>query len=299
MRDSDIRWPQIVFRASRPLDAELIETALEAAHALAITMTDAADVPIYEPDVGEHPLWQDTLITGLFEPETDWQSVLANLHHSLPAAVIESAELTEIPDQDWIRAWMDQFKPMQFGNNTWIVPTHYQPPEPNAVNISLDPGLAFGTGTHPTTAMCLQWIDQQAPLTKDRVLDYGTGSGILAIAARKHGATLADAVDIDPQALVATIENAERNQIDNISIFLPQEFTNTTPYPIVLANILAGPLIELAPYLANQTQIGGFIVLAGLREDQRQQVWQAYADYFTDPEFKSIDGWVRISATRV
>lgn len=296
----DTEWPQISFVTHKPFHVDLIEIALEAAGAVAITLTDSKDVPIFEPLPGETPLWADTKVTGLFEQGADWATILPKLHKAVPAALMESAQTKRIPDQDWVRVWMDQFKPMQFGERTWIIPSHLSASDPDAVNILLDPGLAFGTGTHPTTALCLQWIDQHSPLSNLRVLDYGTGSGILAIAAMAHSAANVDAVDIDPQALTATQDNAQKNNTPNIRTFLPDDFHqhDSGNYDLLMANILALPLIELAATLCQLVCSGGRIILSGLTNEQEQVVWEAYQPFCKDLTIDQQDGWSCLSAIR-
>ena len=202
-----------------------------------------------------------------------------------------------LEDQDWSRAWLDDFKPMRFGEQVWICPSVYSPPEPNAVNILLDPGLAFGTGTHPTTAMCLTWLDGHPPQDKT-VIDYGCGSGILALAAGKLGAKRILAVDNDPQALLATRDNSANNQLaDRIETFLPDALPHLH-CDLLLANILAGPLIELAPIFHTLVKPGGELVLSGLLQSQAETIIQAYKTMFTLNVEQQLEEWVCLHGTR-
>ena len=197
-------WLQISINTTKN-HAELTEGILFSAGALTVTLTDAADQPILEPGVNEAPVWNDVIITGLFEPDVNQQQLLETINQSLVDTNF-SYDIETLEDQNWTRAWMDHYHAMQFGKRLWVCPLHLEPPDPNAVNLRLDPGLAFGTGTHPTTALCLKWLERHPP-TGRSVLDFGCGSGILAIAALKLGAARAVAVDHDPQALLATRQN--------------------------------------------------------------------------------------------
>ena len=211
-------------------------------------------------------------------------------------------DIETLEDQDWERVWMKDFHPIQFGEKLWIYPSNYEIPKntpDNHTYIHLDPGLAFGTGTHPTTALCLEWLDQNS--CKDlSAVDYGCGSGILAVAATKLGATHINATDIDPQALIATKDNMLRNNIpvDKISCYLPDDCPQKE-HDLVLANILCGPLIELFPIISSLTRSGGTLVLSGLLEEQQFDLIETYSALFTNFEVKSLDGWVRIAATRI
>lgn len=288
-----MRWLQIAISTTKN-HAETSEDCLFSAGAQTVTFTDAADQPILEPGPDETPIWNTVVITGLFEKNDEQQDLLDTIKHCL--ADIQFSYNTEIlEDQNWTRAWMEHFHAMQFGQRLWVCPLHIEPPEPDAVNLRLDPGLAFGTGTHPTTSLCLRWLDQNI---KDQVtlLDYGCGSGILAIAACLLGVDFADGVDIDPQALIATYDNAEVNQVnEKIKTFLPDDYKkqhSATQYDIVVANILSGPLAELAPMLASHAKTGGDIVLSGILREQAEPLIETYGQYFQmdAPEFE--EDWV-------
>lgn len=289
-------WLQLRL-AIKPEQAESLEDALLGLDAVSVTFMDAEDQPIFEPDLGTTPLWSNTHLLALFEAGTDPQVLIETLqshwHQPLPAYEFEN-----IADQDWERSWMDNFQPMRFGKRLWIVPSWHDAPEPDAVNLLLDPGLAFGTGTHPTTALCLEWLDGTA-VTGKRVIDFGCGSGILAIAALLLGAEHAVGTDIDTQALEASRDNAQRNGLpeQSLDLYLPE---NLPPEPadIVVANILAGPLVKLAPQLSSLVKPGGLIALSGILAEQTEEIVAAYRDTFVLAPIADRDGWIRVSGMR-
>ena len=288
-------WLQLII-ASDESSADKISDALIEHGAVSATLQDMQDQPVLEPAPGTTPMWSQTRVIGLFDAGKDLAQVVkkveAQLQNPIPDWKAEPLE-----DKDWIRAWMDNFKPMQFGERLWVVPSTFTPPHPDAANILLDPGLAFGTGTHPTTAMCLEWLDAHPPSGKP-LIDFGCGSGILAIAGILLGATRAEAIDLDPQALIATRDNAEKNQVaDKISTYLPADFPRQQT-PLLLANILAAPLIELAPYFSNLTSRQGEIVLSGILEQQTSAVLEAYQPYFDISVWKQQDDWVCLAGVR-
>lgn len=289
-------WLQIRL-AVTPENAARHEDLLLAMGAVSVTFMDAEDQPIYEPELGTTPLWSKTHLLGLFDSGLD-ASALEQALKQVFADELPQYSVEELPEQDWERSWMDDFKPMRFGRRLWIVPSWHSTPEPDAVNMLLDPGLAFGTGTHPTTALCLEWLDGHQLDGLD-VLDFGCGSGILAIAALLLGARHATCTDIDPQALEATAANAGRNAIEpgRYSLYLPEAMLGQH-HDLVLANILAGPLVELAPQLAAQCRPGGHLVLSGILAEQADQVREAYADHFTLDPVRTLDGWVLMSGIR-
>lgn len=286
------------------------ENALEDVGALAVTMLDAdADTDnehaILEPGVGETPLWDSLTLTALFPHDTDALLLLAVLEAFDPALDWSQAAFRNVEDQDWERAWMDQYAPLRFGARTWIVPWNHELPAeadvPDAAVVRLDPGLAFGSGTHPTTSLCLQWLDALAArgeLQGREVLDFGCGSGILALAALKLGAVRAIGVDNDPQALLATRDNAERNGVgDALSVHLPQD-EPVAAYPVVVANILASALDALAETLAARVAPGGRIALSGILDGQQDPLLQRYRAWFDDLHVQVEGDWVRIDGTR-
>ncbi len=289
-------WLQLELEAS-PDSAEQLSELLHSAGAGAVTFQDAADQPLFEPPPGTTPLWNTTRVVGLFEADSDIPAILAYLQQQLEPEPLPPWYVNPLEDRDWVRAWMDNFQPMRFGERLWICPTGYNPPEPQAVNILLDPGLAFGTGTHPTTAMCLRWLDAHPPEGLE-VIDYGCGSGILAIAACKLGALHVSGVDTDPQALLATHDNAEKNQVSNcIDAYLPADF-HAHPVPLLLANILAGPLQSLAPRLSELVKPAGHIVLSGILAEQAETVMQSYQGNFDIQLVAQQEDWVCLAGQR-
>ncbi|KEA65542.1 Ribosomal protein L11 methyltransferase [Marinobacterium lacunae] len=296
-------WLQIKVETA-PEQAEQYEDLLLAAGCAAVTYQDAADQPIFEPDLGTTPLWSQTVVTGLFAAEHDLQETLDLLREAqqqMPeiegrAAPEFKAEILE--DKDWEREWMASYHPMRFGNRLWVCPSWREAPDPDAVNMMLDPGLAFGTGTHPTTSLCLEWLDGQA-LDGQLVVDYGCGSGILGIAALLLGADRVVAVDIDPQALTATRDNLERNKLESsrLNVSLPGA-TPAVKADTLVANILAGPLVELAPTLEALVRPGGKLLLSGLLADQGESVSNAYSQWFEMEPAVEKEGWIRLTGTK-
>ncbi|WP_178863672.1 50S ribosomal protein L11 methyltransferase [Thiomicrorhabdus cannonii] len=254
--------------------AETLSDAFMEAGACSVTFEDAKDQPIYEPELGTTPVWKNTKVVGLIDAEMDPNDVIATVTAMLPQISAEAYKVEQLEDKDWIRAWMDQFKPMRFGDRLWIVPSWSEPPEKDAVNLMLDPGMAFGTGTHPTTALCLTWLDQHTPSGLN-VIDYGCGSGILALAAQKLGAQTVSGTDIDPQAILASQQNAERNH-ESIHFALVKDF-DSEPVDLLVANILAGPLKELSTEFDRLLKPGGQLVLSGLLETQAAELQAHYA----------------------
>ena len=289
-------WLQVRL-AITPEQAEIYEDALLDVGAVSVTFMDAEDQPIFEPDLGTTPLWSHTHLLALFEADTDAAAVFAHLQ-LLTDSELPQHQSEVIADQDWERSWMDNFQPMRFGQRLWIVPSWHAAPEPDAVNLLLDPGLAFGTGTHPTTALCLEWLDGQ-DLTDCNVLDFGCGSGILAIAALLLGAKHAVGTDIDYQAIDASRDNAERNGIDasRFALYLPEQLP-AEQADVVVANILAGPLVALAPQITSLVKPGGRLALSGILAEQGEDVAAAYAEAFDLDPLCIRDGWVRISGRR-
>ncbi len=289
-------WLQVRL-AITPEQAETYEDALLGVGAVSVTFMDAEDQPIFEPDLGTTPLWSNTHLLALFEADTDPANLVAHLQ-LLTGGELPAHEIEHIEDQDWERSWMDNFQPMRFGQRLWIVPSWHAAPEPEAVNLLLDPGLAFGTGTHPTTALCLEWLDGQ-DLNDCTVIDFGCGSGILAIAALLLGAPQAIGTDIDPQALEASRDNAGRNGIDpaRFPVYLPADMPQQ-PADVVVANILAGPLVSLAPQITALVKAGGRLALSGILAEQAEEVRAAYADAFDLDPTAIKDGWVRISGVK-
>ncbi len=295
--DATAPWLQLTLEAiDHPPDQ--LEDALLQAGALAVTLEDAGDQPVLEPAPGETPLWAHTRITGLFDAQTDIEVVKRLLRRFLHAAELPECRLTHLEERDWVRAWMDNFHPMRFGQRLWICPSCQTPPDPAAVNIHLDPGLAFGTGTHPTTALCLEWLDRAALVDKT-VLDYGCGSGILAIAAARLGAKRVWAVDIDPQALLASDSNASENAVeDRIELAAPAELPAELRVDILLANILAGVLVRLASEFSRRIQPGGQLVLSGILESHADAVLAAFSRDFSFSPSVQREDWVLLHGVR-
>lgn len=273
--------------------ARQVEDALTENGALSVTAIDAADQPLLEPGPGETPLWDQLILTGLFSDDSDMDQVQSGLKYSLKLDELPGVRIQPLEDRQWTRTWMDHFKPMKFGDRLWVCPEGFATPDPGAVNIRLDPGLAFGTGTHPTTALCLEWLDSQ-DLQGAKVLDYGCGSGILAIAALLLDSENVWAVDNDPQALIATMDNAIKNRVaDRIISCLPDALP-TAQADVCMANILAGPLTSLAPVLARQTRAKGKLILSGILCEQADEVNQCYGQWFDMHEPVVKEGWVRL-----
>jgi ribosomal protein L11 methyltransferase len=288
---------------TRAADQERIELALEEVGALAITLLDAdADTPneraVLEPGVGEMPLWGELVLSALFAADVDRAGLLAVLGDLAPDLSPERIAFRDVADEDWTRAWMDQFEPMRFGERLWIYPSTIEPPvDTHAAIVRLDPGLAFGTGTHPTTALCLEWLDG-IDLRNRSVLDYGCGSGVLAIAALKLGAARVIGVDNDPQALAASRDNAGRNGVaDKLELVDAADFVGIA-VDVLVANILAGPLGELAPRFAACVKPGGALALSGILHGQEDELLPRYRDAFRDLVVTRREDWVRIDGVR-
>ncbi len=274
----------------------MVSAIFDDAGALSVTILDAADEPLLEPLPGETPLWNSTRIVALFEADADPRSLQEILQNLLESPLLQ-LQVEQLDDRDWSTTWRDTFGAMCFGKRLWVCPFGEDPVQADAVVVHLDPGLAFGTGTHATTALCLEWLDVHPPAGMS-VIDYGCGSGILAIAAHKLGAGSVVAVDIDPQALQATRENALRNQIDaRLSVVLPQDL-EAAPVDVVLANILANPLIEHAASLAGLVRQGGHIVLTGILAEQAGEVMAAYRRWFDFSAPVQREEWTLLAGTR-
>ncbi|RTZ65608.1 MAG: 50S ribosomal protein L11 methyltransferase [Aquificaceae bacterium] len=290
-------WQQINCHCNTSFQDEICE-CMENANALSITWQDAGDTPVLEPLPGETPLWDELIVTALFDGKTDISALLATLEANKQQWQISKNLIETIEDQDWERAWMDDFHPMQFGENLWIYPSWNKIPDDDSIKIILDPGLAFGSGTHPTTALCLEWLDANPPKGLS-VIDYGCGSGILAIAAAKLGATKILATDIDEQALIATKDNMQKNHLaeDAIETCFPDTLEKA-PVDLLIANILSGPLVELAETFSQLTKTSGSIVLSGILEEQTDDIKEAYTPYFDNISVTQKDDWIRVTGIR-
>ena len=290
-------WIQLRLSANEET-AEKYSDWLSACGAQAVTFIDAKDTPIYEPLPGDEVIyWNNTVVMGLYDASHDMDKVLNYLKGIHPDKANMVYKLEQLEDKDWEREWMDNFHPMKFGQRLWICPSWRDVPDPTAVNVMLDPGLAFGTGTHPTTALCLTWLDG-LDLEGKTVVDFGCGSGILSLAALKLGAKKVIGIDIDPQALQASLENAKRNQCeDRLELFLPKDQPEFKA-DVVVANILAGPLRELAPVIIEYVASNGVLALSGVLEEQAEQLQTIYGEFCQMDAITVQDEWVRLSGVR-
>ena len=282
--------------------AEALSDALLEQGALSVDLLDAdADTPDEQAifgEPGEAPpgVWQHNRVSALFDADKDVAAALRRAATAVGIANLPEYRIETLADNDWVRLTQSQFEPIHISDRLWIVPTWHEPSNPAAINIVLDPGLAFGTGSHPTTRLCLRWLDSNLK-GKESVLDYGCGSGILAIAALKLGAANAVGVDVDAQAVTASRDNAIANAVDNVQFYLPNDAPKSS-YDIVVANILTNPLRMLAPLLADAAKPGGQIVLSGILEAQAEDVMKIYSQWFDlyEPIFE--DGWSCISGRK-
>lgn len=292
-----MQWLQLLIDTPRER-SEIVENAIVECGAVSVTLEDGADQPIFAPGVGERPLWDNCIVKALFEATADTDQIAAQIAAAIQPAPSLRWELLE--DKDWSQEWKKYFQPLQCGDRLWICPSWIDPPEPDAINLSLDPGLAFGTGSHPTTHLCLRWLDQQ-DIAGKTVIDYGCGSGILGIAALLLGAETVIAIDNDPQALLASRDNAQRNNIadDKLITYLPDEIPEGLVADVMLANILAAPLIQLAPNISRLTAAGGLLCLSGLLESQIDDVCAPYLEHFdfTDPAVES--DWTQLGGHKI
>ena len=266
--------------------------------AVSVTYMDAEDQPVYEPAIGETKIWSHTQVIALFELDADPELIKSQLALRFPDQCTQSWQHEILADQAWERAWMEYYRPMKFADKLWVCPTGQEQTEQDTVCLTLDPGLAFGTGTHPTTALCLEWLASH-DLKGKTVIDYGCGSGILAIAAVLLGARQAYALDIDPQALTATKDNAVKNHVqDRVFCLFPEQFS-VRQADVVLANILAKPLIELSDNICSLLQSGGKLVLSGILQEQTEAVSTAYRPYLMlNPSVQQED-WIRLDGEKI
>ena len=289
-------WLRLRLRTDKDR-AESWSDALEQCGAISVSFEDAGDEPLLACALEDTPLWSQTWVTALFEADTPADTVLTQLTHLLHLPEPPACEKELLADQDWERAWMDRFQPMHFGGPLWVVPSWLAPPHPEAVNIILDPGLAFGTGTHATTALCLSWLAQHPP-AHQYIIDVGCGSGILAIAALKLGARQALGVDVDPRALEVSRENAERNAVAaQLTLGLPELLPDSPLADLVIANILAQPLIQLSNQLIQLVKPGGTLILSGMLENQTAEVSQHYMND-VDLERQVHEQWAMLVGKR-
>ncbi len=282
--------------------AEALSEALLELGALSVDLLDAdADTPDEQAifgEPGEPPpgVWQHNRVSAMFDDDQDVRAILAKAVEQVGLEKLPEYRIETLADNDWVRLTQSQFEPIPISPRLWIVPTWHKASDPTAINIVLDPGLAFGTGSHPTTRLCLRWLDQNLQ-GGESVLDYGCGSGILAIAALKLGAACAVGVDVDKQAVIASRDNSTANQVNDVKFYLPDDAPKDN-YDLVVANILTNPLRLLAPLLATATRQGGQIVLSGVLEAQAPSVMEIYQQWFdlNPPIFE--DGWSCLSGRK-
>ncbi|HDM8056737.1 50S ribosomal protein L11 methyltransferase [Vibrio harveyi] len=291
-------WIQIKLNATNKNAEQIGDMLMEETGALSVTFLDAQDTPVFEPLPGETRLWGDTDILALYDAEADTNFIITQIKASGMLTDDFAYKVEQLEDKDWEREWMENFHPMKFGERLWICPSWREIPEPDAVNVMLDPGLAFGTGTHPTTALCLEWLEG-LDLSGKTVIDFGCGSGILAIAAIKLGAEKVIGIDIDPQALQASRDNAERNGVaDQLEVFLPQNQPEGLIADVVVANILAGPLRELAPIIKGLVKPNGDLAMSGVLDTQAEDVANHYRDELHIDPIVEQSEWCRISGRK-
>lgn len=292
-------WIQIKLNATNDNAEAIGDMLMEETGAVSVTFLDAKDTPVFEPLPGETRLWGDTDVVALYEADMDTSLILQQIKASNMLAEGFAHKVEQVEDKDWEREWMDNFHPMQFGRRLWICPSWREVPDPQAVNVMLDPGLAFGTGTHPTTALCLEWLDN-LDLSGKTVIDFGCGSGILAIAAIKLGAAKVIGIDIDPQALLASKDNAARNGVeDQIEVYLPKDQPEGLVADVVVANILAGPLRELSSIIKGLLKPGGQLAMSGILDTQAESVAEFYRDDLELDPIAEKSEWCRISGRKL
>lgn len=280
-------------------DLEAVEELMQALGAISISIRDAVDDdPIYEPPPGSTPLWTSSVLTATFDAGLDPDELQQRIANGLPGELAASLRRGSLQDRDWEQAYRQHFQPIECAPDLWIVPSWLEPPNPDATVIRLDPGLAFGTGSHPTTALCLEWMAAR-DLAGLEVIDYGCGSGILAIAAALRGAARVTAVDIDPQALAACAANLERNGIDASRVVVGPESTPLAPADLLIANILAGPLVEFAPRFAELVRPGGKILLSGILKSQLGAIMEAYTPRFELEPASQREDWICIGGSKI
>ena len=287
-------WQQITLTTTETLAPDLSDAFSELG-AVSVTYMDAADEPVYEPNIGETKIWSHTHVIALFEMDIDINQVKLALKNQFDEQIIAQWRQEILEDQVWERAWMEYYQPMKFSDKLWVCPTGQEQHEENTICLTLDPGLAFGTGTHPTTALCLEWLASHD--IKDKiVIDFGCGSGILAVAALLLGAKQVHAIDIDPQALIATKDNAEKNGVQaNMYCYLPEDFQAINA-DLVIANILAKPLIELSGQLIDLIKPKGQLILSGILNEQADAVSLAYSQQLNVESPTSQGDWCRLDA---
>ena len=313
-------WMELIFTLEADL-IEPIETALLSCGALAITLTDSGDAPIFEPGIGETPVWPSTALTALFAAPVEIDPLILQIQdqfyeHTAQNSVFPSWTTAQVPDQDWERACLAHYQPMQFGEQFWVIPSWITPPNPSSVNMLIDPGLAFGTGSHETTSLCLQWLaDHQALLQQPdcHVIDFGCGSGILGISAQLLGAAKVTAIDIDPQAILATQQNGQLNQLSDTH-FVTKLFNSRHEAPpscdshqashltdphgradLIIANILFAPLLQLSGLFQALLKPKGHLVLSGVMDHQCLPLSEAYRAWIRLEPINAKNAWSILS----
>lgn len=290
-----MHWQEITFELDAA-QAESYEDALMEGGALSVTLRDASNQPLLEPAPETTPLWDKLLLTAMFDEDADIDAVLTRLKDRLSLGRLPAYQVEILEDQEWRRSWMDYFEPIRFGERLWICLSGYaKPDQPDAVVIDLDPGLAFGTGSHATTALCMQWLDGHS-LADKTVVDYGCGSGILAVSAAKLGAANVIAIDNDPQALQVTGDNVQANQVENIVKVYAPEAMPALKADILIANILLEPLLSLRGIFMDILQYQGCLVMSGILQAQTSQLQDAYAPAFDFETCEQREEWVRLQA---
>lgn len=298
-------WTEIVLEVPRDLTEQVSDALIEAG-ALSVSVEDAdegtdAERPLFgEPGMEptEHA-WEHSRVVALAEAGADCDAIVRDACQMCEITEPLPFSLRPVAEQDWVRVTQSQFEPIHIGRRIWVVPSWHEAPEPDAVVLELDPGLAFGTGSHPTTRLCMEWLESHAPIGKT-MLDYGCGSGILAMLGKKLGLGSVDGVDIDEQAISSAHDNAERNRCD-IHFFMPEDFKaarSTTRYDLVMANILSSPLKLMAPMLCGRVSRGGSLVLSGVLARQADEVIASYAPLISLSVWAELDGWVALAGQR-
>jgi len=291
-----MEWRQFVMNLES-IEPDRAEEILQRHGAQSVTLTDAGDNPVLEPAPGETPLWTDTRVTALFTAETDFDALCHDFRQTLNLDKLPAHHIETLADRVWEREWLKDFGPMQFGRRLWVVPGDTDVAASDAVVVRLDPGLAFGTGTHPTTALCLEWLEQ-IDLNRKTVLDFGCGSGILSLAALKLGAAFVNAVDIDLQAITATRQNAARNGVSDALLAETTIDEDAPQFDIVVANILAGTLNEYAEFICRRLKPGGLLALSGILSEQAEDVANTYRKQITFSPVVMLDNWARLAGTK-
>ena len=296
-KPKNMKWKEVSLSCNKK-NLDLIESFATNLGACSISYLDAKDQPILEPKAGENPLWDDIVLVALFTEEYDIEDIKSKVQTQF-SRLIKNIDSKEYEDQDWTRTWMDDFKPMTFGKRLIVSPSWDEcGQQKDKVHMVLDPGLAFGTGTHPTTSLCLQWLDENVS-ENDDVIDYGCGSGILAIAAKLLGGNNVMAIDNDPQAILAATDNAKKNNIDTgFQPMLSQDFGIQVKADIVIANILAGILIQLYDTISNHVNPSGKLALSGILKEQTNEVIEVYSKSFDILSIEYDDDWAIISGIK-